>query len=100
MKSSSKKSLTALEILLDHAWAMEFNFSIFHLGLNYLEKVKDFEKVALLECWVALLTGQEFNGQSMASLLCEAKPQRPNNNFANMCPQNPQLCMKSLCGHH
>ena len=53
MKSSSKKSITALEILLDHAWAMEFNFSIFHLGLNYLEKVKDFEKVTVSECQIA-----------------------------------------------
>ena len=53
MDSSSKKSIIALKILLDHAWAMEFNFSIFHLGLNYLEKVKDFEKVTVSECQIA-----------------------------------------------
>ena len=55
-------------ICIHYIGSTEFNFPIFHLGLNYLEKVKRSR-----QCWNVELqcTGQwrEFNGQSMATFV-------------------------------
>ena len=73
-----------------------FTSQLFTLGWIIWRKwrtLKRSHSVGMLNC-----SGQkrEFNGQSMRLLLST------DNNFchANMCVQNPQLCMKSLYWHH
>ena len=56
-----------------HDRATELNFSIFHLGQNYLEKVKDFEKVTVLECWIAVGWANLMDNQWLLSWTCDRR---------------------------